>query len=165
MSVPQGLAGAIALGFSGLNVAVKWILALLMAIMTALTFYQVVMRYGFNDAPAWSEEMVRFLFVWASFVGAAIGVKEGIHIGIDIIYNAVPRPVRLVVTYFIHVVIALFGLAMIVYGWNVVQLTRFQHSPALGLPMSWVYAAVPVMGVLLIVYTAAAIAVAHRTVR
>ena len=139
--------------YDGFNVGMKWLLAIMMAAITILTFYQVFMRYVLNMAPSWSEELVRFIFVWLSFIGAAVGAKEGIHIGIDVLYRSLPALPRRTVAGFISLIVAVFGLAMIIYGWDVVVMTHPQLSPALGLHMSTVYAAVPVMGCLLILYT------------
>lgn len=137
-----------------LNGAIKYFLVVLMLLISILTFLQVVMRYGFNNALSWSEELVRFLFVWASFMGAAIGVKEYIHIGIDVVVNMLPAGIRRITNTVVYLLIIAFGVFMTTAGWSVVQLTHGQTSPALKLPMSYVYAAVPLMGVLLVLYSA-----------
>lgn len=147
-----------------LNSIIKYFVATLMMIITALTFYQVVLRYLFNSAPSWSEEMVRFLFIWSSFVAAAIGIREGIHIGIDVFVNLMPRRIARFVEIAVNLVIMVFGAYMIVYGWQVTRMTHVQPSPALGLPMSWVYLSIPVMGVLLIVYCSSEIAKTCRKI-
>lgn len=147
-----------------LNIVIKYFVATLMMIITVLTFYQVVLRYLFNSAPSWSEEMVRFLFIWSSFVAAAIGVREGIHIGIDVFVNLLPRRIARLIEIVVSLVIMLFGAYMIHYGWLVTRMTHSQPSPALGLPMSWVYLSIPVMGVLLIVYCASEIGKTFRKI-
>jgi len=131
---------------------VKWFLAILMMVIAALTFYQVFMRYLFNSAPSWSEELVRFLFIWCSFVAAAIGIKERIHIGIDVFVSLLPAKIRSLTEILVNLGIILFSSFMIRYGWSVTMMTQRQPSPALGLPMSWVYLSIPVMGVLLVLY-------------
>jgi TRAP-type C4-dicarboxylate transport system permease small subunit len=147
-----------------LNTVIKYFVASLMMIITALTFYQVVLRYLFNSAPSWSEEMVRFLFIWSSFVAAAIGIREGIHIGIDVFVNLAPRRIARFIEIIVSLVIMVFGAYMIYYGWLVARMTHSQPSPALGLPMSWVYLSIPVMGVLLIVYCSSEIAKTYRKI-
>jgi len=134
------------------NTLVKWFLAIMMMAIAALTFYQVFMRYLFNNAPSWSEELVRFLFIWCSFVAAAIGVKERIHIGIDVFVSLLPAKVRSLTEVLVNLGIIVFSGYMIKYGWAVTLMTQRQPSPALGLPMSWVYLSIPVMGVMLILY-------------
>ena len=59
---------------------IKYILVALMVILSFLGVFQVVGRLA-GVVPSWTEEAIRFLFIWASCVGAAIGIKEHIHIG------------------------------------------------------------------------------------
>jgi TRAP-type C4-dicarboxylate transport system permease small subunit len=138
--------------YAWFNTGIKWFLAILMMIIAALTFYQVIMRYVFNRAPSWSEELVRFLFVWCTFVAAAIGIKEGIHIGIDALVRLLPKSMQRILRILVQGIVMFFGSCMIYYGWKVIVMTSRQPSPALGLPMSYVYASIPVMGVLILVY-------------
>ncbi|NSW92679.1 MAG: TRAP transporter small permease [Firmicutes bacterium] len=139
--------------YYGINRILQYFLAVLMMVITALTFYQVVMRYVFKSAPFWSEEMVRFLFIWVSFVAAAVGIKEHVHIGIDALVNIFPKPVQKVVNILVYLVISIFGATLAYFGWPVVVMTHNQPSPALGIPMSYVYISVPVMGAMIIVYS------------
>lgn len=129
-----------------------------MMLISALSFYQVVTRYAFNNPSTWSEELIRFIFVWASCLGAAIGIKEHIHIGIDVIVNFFSPKIRMVVDVIIHLVLGVFAVFMIKYGYALTLKTRVQLSPALRIPMSYVYLAVPVMGVLIIFYASLEIA-------
>lgn len=128
------------------------IVAVMLMVITLLTFYQIVMRYAFNKAPSWSEELVRFLFVWLSFVGAGMGVRDKIHIGVDVIIRLLPPPVQRVTAMLVALVIVLFGGFLMYAGMDIVMMTHGQPSPALGLPMSYVYLALPAMGLLMIVY-------------
>ncbi len=134
--------------------ALLFILAVLLMIITVITAYQVVMRYAFNRAPYWSDEVVRFLFVWLSFLGAAAGVHGGMHIGIDIIANKLPPRGRLLLKGVISAIMALFGLALLWYGLDSTMHAHAQPSPTVGLPMSWVYASVPVCGALIAILAA-----------
>ncbi|AYO31218.1 MAG: hypothetical protein PWR12_1477 [Eubacteriaceae bacterium] len=151
--------------YHSFNKIVQYFLAFLMMAITALTFYQVVMRYVFKSAPFWSEEMVRFLFIWVSFVAAAIGIKEHIHIGIDALVNIFPKPVQKIINVLVYTVISIFGAALIYYGWPVVVMTSNQPSPALGIPMSYVYASLPIMGAMVIFYSLFEVAVLLRNVK
>ncbi|MCC8193070.1 MAG: TRAP transporter small permease [Deltaproteobacteria bacterium] len=124
----------------------------MMLVITALTFYQIVLRYGFNKAPSWSEELVRFIFVWLTFIAAGMGVRERIHIGIDVVVNLLPKALKNVAACIVNLIIAGFGLFLLVTGIEITMGTHIQASPALGLPMSYVYAAMPVMGALMICF-------------
>lgn len=126
---------------------IYYFLVLLMAIMSILGVVQVLGRLvGF--VPSWTEEAIRFLFIWASCVGAAIGIKAHIHIGVDVIVNLLPFVVRKVVDVVVQLGLIAFDVFIIKYGFDLVSRTMTQASPALRLPMGYVYLAVPVMGIL-----------------
>jgi len=133
--------------------AIKYILVALMVILSFLGVFQVAGRLV-GSVPAWTEEAIRFLFIWASCIGAAIGIKEHIHIGIDVVVNLCPFHVRKVIGVLVQVLLIAFDLFIIKYGFAMVAKTMTQPSPALRLPMSYVYLAVPVMGILGIFYSA-----------
>lgn len=143
---------------NALDILVKWFLVILLGVMASLSFYQVVMRYVFNNASSWSEELVRFLFIWCSFIAAAIGIKEHIHIGVDIVVKLLPSKAITLTEIIVNLAIMVFSGYMVYYGWTVVMVTSRQLSPALRIPMSWVYLSIPVMGVLLLLYCSLEIA-------
>lgn len=130
----------------------KQFLWVAMLVITVVTFYQVVMRYVFKNTPPWAEEFVRFVFVWISFVGAAIGIKENIHIGIDVIVNLLPQKARLATTLIAQILVGAFASVLIYSGYGLTMSTAHQPSPALGISMSYVYAALPVGGALMLYY-------------
>ena len=136
------------------NKLIQLLLAAIMIVMVVLTFYQVIMRYVFNNTPSWTEEVVRFLFVWASLVGAAIGIQEKAHIGIDVVVNLFPKRLQEFVSILVHALIAAFGGIVLYYSIPVISITANQKAPATGLKMSYVYLSTLVFGVLCILYAA-----------
>ncbi len=66
------------------------ITAISLAIMVVLVFGNVVMRYGFNSGITMSEELSRWLFVWLTFLGAIVAMKEGAHLGSDTLVSRLP---------------------------------------------------------------------------
>jgi TRAP-type C4-dicarboxylate transport system permease small subunit len=135
-----------------LDLFLKTCIVAMMISIAALTFYQVVMRYGFNQSSSWSEEAIRFIFIWCSFLSIAMGVRDKIHIGIDIIVNFFNEKLRVMIEIVGNLCIMSFSGYLIFYGYKVAIATRFQTSPALGIPMSWIYASVPIMGALIFLY-------------
>lgn len=67
--------------------ALEWLLVLMLALMVLLVFGNVVMRYAFNSGITESEELSRWLFVWLTFLGAAVAVRERAHLGSDMLIS------------------------------------------------------------------------------
>jgi TRAP-type C4-dicarboxylate transport system permease small subunit len=65
----------------------EWLLVLLLAAMVVMVFGNVVLRYGFNSGITFSEELSRWAFVWMTFLGAIIGLKESAHLGTDMLVS------------------------------------------------------------------------------
>lgn len=65
--------------------ALEWLLVLMLALMVVLVFGNVVMRYAFNSGITESEELSRWLFVWLTFLGAVVAVRERAHLGSDML--------------------------------------------------------------------------------
>jgi C4-dicarboxylate transporter DctQ subunit len=71
------------------------LIAVLLAVMTLITFVQVVARYVFNYSFVWALELTTFLFAWLIFLGMAYGVRVGSHIGVDTLVKSLgPRAAR-----------------------------------------------------------------------
>ncbi|MFM1925263.1 MAG: 2,3-diketo-L-gulonate transporter small permease protein YiaM, partial [Pseudomonadota bacterium] len=65
--------------------ALNVVIALCLAVMVVLVFGNVVMRYGFNSGITLSEELSRWLFVWMTFMGAIVALREHGHLGTDML--------------------------------------------------------------------------------
>ncbi len=65
----------------------EWAIVLLLALMVVLVFGNVVLRYVANSGITVSEELSRWLFVWMTFLGAIIAVKEHGHLGTDMLVS------------------------------------------------------------------------------
>jgi TRAP-type transport system small permease protein len=68
----------------------EWTIALALAIMVVLVFGNVVLRYAFNSGITVSEEVSRWLFVWLTFLGAIVALKEHGHLGSDMLVSRLP---------------------------------------------------------------------------
>ena len=69
----------------------KALIALCLAVMVVLVFGNVVLRYGFNSGITVSEELSRWLFLWMTFLGAVVAMKEHAHLGSDMLVSRLPR--------------------------------------------------------------------------
>jgi len=119
-------------------------LVMFSVIMVVATFLQVIFRYFFNHPLFWSEEVSRYCFVWIVFVGAAIALKHGSHIGVDYFVKYLPSRVKTILALLINCGIAVFLILVIFQSILVVQVNMSQYSPAIRIPMGLVYLAIPV---------------------
>ena len=115
----------------------KYILMLLLSIMTLVMGVQVIARYVFNNSLTWSEELVRYLFVWSAFLSLPYTIKTGIAISIDQVVNILPEVARKSVKIVSNVLMIIFFIFMFQNSIGVVQssIISGQRTPALGLPM------------------------------
>ena len=70
------------------------LIAVLLGLMTAITFANVIARYVFNDNILWALEATVFLFAWMVLLGASYAVKRSLHLGIDLLINAIGPAAR-----------------------------------------------------------------------
>ncbi len=123
------------------------VLVTMMVLMTLDVLWGVFTRYALGNQASWTEELARFLLIWIGLLGAAYASGQQLHLSIDLLKK---KPVRLIAL----IIILFAGATMVVGGANLVLLTASlgQTSPALHLPMSVIYAMVPVSGLLIIYY-------------
>jgi len=112
--------------------------------MLISTFLQVIFRYLLNHPLFWSEELSRFSFVWIVFVGAAVAMKRGAHIGVDYFVKNLPLQLKNYLRILVTILELFFLLTVIDRSILVVRVNMSQHSPAMRIPMGLVYLAIPV---------------------
>jgi len=125
---------------------IKWILVVMVAVMTVLVIIQVLLRYIFFYSLSWSEEVARYLMIWVSFLAASLAVQKGLHIGMESLIIRLSPPVRRKVNILSKSAILFFLLYLTMGGFKIAWLVREQSSPALFLSMSYAYAAAGVGG-------------------
>jgi C4-dicarboxylate transporter, DctQ subunit len=128
-----------------------WTLFLtVMAALIAL-FVNVVLRYGFNYTLAWSEELVREVIIYTTFIGCGAAVKNRSMIKIDALLQLVPR-LKIPLSYFSNAVTLIFGTMMLYYGWKmaVMQVMTKQKTIIMEIPLVYLYAMLPLMGATII---------------
>ena len=124
---------------------------ILMSVMVVVTSLQVIYRYVLGAPLSWSEEASRYCFVWITFLGAVLGLERGVHIGVDILTNRFAPSMRRSLAAASHLLVGTFCVLVAYASWPVLEVNLLQSSPALGLPMSYVYAAIPVSMLLMVV--------------
>lgn len=113
---------------------------------TGLLMTHIILRYFFGGGFPWAEELVRFMFIWITFIGVAICVRRDNNISIDVIYNFLGKKGKTILyTILTALTIILVGI-LGKYGFDfaVITMERRQISSALSLPMHYVYLAIPI---------------------
>ena len=118
-------------------------------LMITVALLQVIFRYVFSAPLPWSEELARYCFVWIVFLGAAIGLQRGFHLGVDLFVNALPERFRSGLEVLCFSLIACFAAVVAYASYPVIALNMMQRSPAMGVQMSWIYIAIPISMVLI----------------
>lgn len=125
--------------FRKFDVLFKWLSALTLGGMTAAIFIQVIARYLLKSSLAWSEELSRFLFIWMTFIAAYVGARQGKHIGVEALQNALPRVPSLVLKILANLLCTAFFFIVAYYTYRAWPRLMRQVSPALGIPIAYVY--------------------------
>nr|WP_288793829.1 TRAP transporter small permease [uncultured Eubacterium sp.] len=134
----------------GLEMAEKVILTATMTIMTAVMAYQVILRYVFSSANAWSEELTRYLFIFNVMVAAAIAIRRNAHLQIDILLSRMSEKTKHIFTIIATLAGMVFLGFLLVSSIRVCGYTVNNISAGLGISMAIPYAAVPVGTVLML---------------
>lgn len=135
------------------NEALLVVLALVLGLLTCLGFAQVIARYVMAQPLVWSEELIRYALIWSVFLGAGITVRKGLLPAVEIVSHLAPETVRRLLGWVCILISAAFWLVLIVFGFVIVENVEGMNSGAMEMPMSIVYAAVPVGAVLALVNT------------
>jgi TRAP-type transport system small permease protein len=112
-----------------------------MATMVTLVFLNVVLRYGFNSGLALSDEGARYLFVWLTFIGAVIALRDNTHLGIDLLFRRLSafgqRCCAVLAELLMLFCCGLFFLGS--YKQTLINMDNL--SPVAEIPLGWMYAA------------------------
>lgn len=123
-----------------------------LVLMTAIVGWQVFGRYVLNSTPSWSEQAALTLMIWYVSLAAAAGVRQGFHIRIVALEEAVPPPVRKAMQVFSNIVVGACGLSMLVWGGELVMLTWDHVIPSLGISRGLAYLGLPIAGALMALF-------------
>jgi TRAP-type C4-dicarboxylate transport system permease small subunit len=140
-----------------LNRIIETFLVVIFGLLVIDVVWQVVSRYVVGQSSSFTEEFARFSLIWLTVLGAAYinGSKEG-HLSMDFLLSKLPSEKRAKRQKVIQILMALFALiVMVLGGGNLVYitLTLGQTSSALQVPLGYVYAIVPISGVMIIFFS------------
>lgn len=152
MEKQKGPAGVF---FHWLDQILKTLVVIGNGVMLLLVFAQVITRYVFNYTPYFGEELARYLFVWVVFLSLPLVGKYGGHMAIETITSRVQGSTLKFLNICADIFTIVFLAIMVWYGALMVMRTNFQTSPAMMIPMSWVYVVIPFGCGVMLLYTVA----------
>lgn len=137
-----------------LTVFEEWTLFITVIIALVALVVNVVLRYGFNYSLAWSEELVREVIIYTTFIGCSAAIKRRSMIKIDALVQLVPG-LKIPLNYLSNVATLIFSLMMIYYGWlmAMMQLQTNQKTIIMRIPLVYLYAILPLMGAMMCIRT------------
>lgn len=123
----------------------------LLIIGLAICLYGVIMRYFVNQPQAWVEEIYKYFVIWGILIGGSMALRENHHISVDLLYDALPGPLKKATSLFANLVGLVYSLFLIYNGWVLVmaRLASGQLSNDVGVPLWIVYLILPLSGVML----------------
>jgi TRAP-type transport system small permease protein len=115
------------------------LVVVLMVAMVVMVFGNVFLRYAFNSGITVSDEMSRYCFIWLTYIGAMVAMREGGHLGVDTLVKHLPRAGKKVCL-FLSEGLMLFCNGLFLLGtWKMHDLQVTNISPVTGLSMIWVF--------------------------
>lgn len=119
---------------------IGYVIAAALALMVVLVFGNVFMRYAFNSGLTVSEELSRWLFVWVTFLGAVIALRDNAHLGTDMLVSRFgPTGKRILMG--ISLVLMMYCLWLIFKGtYDQFMVNKDSESPVMEVSMGWFYA-------------------------
>lgn len=128
------------------------IAALILFLFIILATAQVIARYVLNTPLAWIEEVSVIMLIWMTFIGSAWLVRKDQHIRVETLDEFASPRFRLIAYTVYDIISIVFLILLAVGGYHLIDNMRFDRTPALRIPYSYIVAIVPVMSVLMAFY-------------
>ena len=122
-------------------------------VIVAIVFYQVFGRYVLNASPTWTESLALVLVLYVTLIGAAVGVRDAGHIGMESLLVLAPERIRNRIELLIHFLVMIFGAAMIYNGVVLGMSVAGYKIPNLGMSEAIRYVPLVISGVLIISFS------------
>jgi TRAP-type C4-dicarboxylate transport system permease small subunit len=131
------------------------ILIVIMAVMVINVLWQVFTRFIVGVPSSFTDELARYLMIWIGILGAAYVSGRNMHVAIDVLPTRASKANQKKIMRVVYIVIILFSItALVIGGFRLVYISYLlgQSSPALQIPLAFVYMVIPISGILIIYY-------------
>ena len=137
----------------GVDAFIKMLVFAAFAVMVYSTSMQVLGRYVFAVPFPWTEELSRRMMTWILFTASTIGYRGAGMVGIDILTSKFSDKMKKRLDILVYILVACFGVFMVVQGYELTSRNIRQQSSALGISMYYVYIILPVSGFLFFLFS------------
>ncbi|MCM2342237.1 MAG: TRAP transporter small permease [Rhodoferax sp.] len=120
-----------------------------MVAMVFMVFGNVVLRYGFNSGIDVSDEMSRYCFIWLTYIGAMVAMREKGHLGVDTLVKHLGLGGKKLCLFLSESLMLTCNVLFFVGTWKMHELQVSNVSPVVGLSMIWIYGIGYVVGVVM----------------
>lgn len=139
-----------------LNRVLEVLLIVLMVTLVLDVVWQVAARYLVKSPSSFTDELARFLLIWVGLFGAAYALGKKKHLAIDILPSKLSGKKKIYLNRIISSLVFLFAFSVLVIGGIrlvYITLTLEQVSPALGIPLGYIYLSLPLSGLFMMYYS------------
>jgi TRAP-type transport system small permease protein len=117
----------------------EFLVVLCLVAMVVMVFGNVVLRYGFNSGIDISDEMSRYCFIWLTYIGAMVAMREKGHLGVDSLVRRLSLRGKQVCFFLSEVLMLVCNVLFFMGTWQMHELQVSNVSPVVGISMIWVY--------------------------
>jgi C4-dicarboxylate transporter DctQ subunit len=129
--------------FDALEQILKYTLVFLLTAMTVVVVIGIVARYILLISIPWTEELARYLMIWTGFVGFGVAYRKRELISVKIFIDILPAKFLRIALFISDVLCSIFLIIVVIYGIKLCLMNMNQVSPAARIPVSIIYAAIP----------------------
>mgnify|MGYP006276957933 FL=1 len=128
-----------------------YVVMFLTALMVVTVLTGVLFRYVIRDPLGWTEELARYLMIWAALLAVSVGIRKREHVGIQLLVKKLPLKLGRVIILLVNIMVMIFLLVLTIRGYSMAVKGFRQLSLALGISMFWPLMAIPISGALAII--------------
>ena len=129
----------------------RFLLALSMFAMLAFGTWQIASRWLLGKPSTFTDELLRYLLIWASLIGSAYCFYRDDHLALDLVKSRVKGPVAVLLSIFIEAMTLFFVCFVFIYGGMKLSMNALNISSVMHLPFTFLYSVLPISGVFIVV--------------
>jgi TRAP-type C4-dicarboxylate transport system permease small subunit len=132
----------------------EFVIGAMLSVILVVALGEVVSRYVLGHSLVWVAELSRFLFVWLSFLAAAVAFHHRLHFRLVLLLRAIPETMHSRLELLMDLTSFAFAAVLLIQSLPVISRTSVQRSPAMLIPMNYIYLIVPISASLIVVFIA-----------